>query len=162
MLKPRSWRNSETLWNQALANTSHNHIAQSNLGDVLLKKGHLDEAMSHFRKALEIDPDYPEANNNLGYALASKGNWADAITSYRVALRVRPNYPKAHNNLAISLAQMGKRTKRWRNFARRCGSIRTMQTRILIWRLCCCSLAVATKRWRICARPCALSRTMSK
>lgn len=108
-IETSSWRNSEALWNKALANTAHNHIAQSNLGDALLKKGQLDDAVSHFRKALEIDPAYPEANNNLGYALASKGKWADAITSYRVALRVRPNYSKAHNNLAISLAQMGKR-----------------------------------------------------
>ena len=102
------WRNSETLWNQALANTSDNHIAQNNLGNALMKKGQLDDAVVHFRKALEIYADYPEANNNLGYALASKGNWADAITSYRAAMRVRPNYAKAHNNLAISLAEMGK------------------------------------------------------
>jgi protein O-mannosyl-transferase len=104
-----SWRNTEALWNKALANTAHNHIAQNNLGDVLLKKGQLDDAISHFRNALEIDPDYPEANNNLGYALAGKGNWADAITFYRVALRIRSNSPKTHNNLGISLAQMGKR-----------------------------------------------------
>ena len=102
------WRNSETLWNQALANTSENHIAQNNLGNALMKKGQLDDAIVHFRKALEIYADYPEANNNLGYALASKGNWADAITSYRAAIRVRPNYAKAHNSLAISLAEMGK------------------------------------------------------
>ena len=103
------WRNSETLWNQALANTSENHIAQNNLGNALMKKGQLDDAIVHFRKALEIYADYPEANNNLGYALASKGNWADAITSYRAAMRVRPNYAKAHNNLAIGLVEMGKR-----------------------------------------------------
>ena len=103
-----SWRNSETLWNQALANTSNNHIAQNNLGNALMKKGRLDEAVVHFRKALEIYADYPEANNNLGYALASKGNWADAIASYRAAMRARPNYPKAHNNLAISLAKGGE------------------------------------------------------
>jgi Flp pilus assembly protein TadD len=103
------WRSSETLWNQALANTSENHIAQNNLGNALMKKGQLDDAIIHFRKALEIYADYPEANNNLGYALASKGNWADSIASYRAAMRVRPNYAKAHNNLAISLAEIGKR-----------------------------------------------------
>lgn len=103
-----SWRDSEALWNKALANTTHNHIAQNNLGDALLKKGQTDDALSHFRKALEIDPNYPEANNNLGYALAQKGNWADAIRFYRIAMQVRPNFAKAHNNLGICLAQMGK------------------------------------------------------
>ena len=103
------WRDSETLWNRALANTSNNHIAQNNLGNALIRKeGRLDEAIVHCQKALEIYPDYPEAHNYLGYALAHKGNWADAIISFRAALRVRPNYPDAHNNLAVSLSQLGR------------------------------------------------------
>jgi len=103
------WRDSETLWNRALANTSNNHIAENNLGNALTKKeGRLDEAVLHCRKALEIHPDYPEAHNYLGYALAQKGNWADAIISLRAALRVRPNYAEARTNLAISLSQLGR------------------------------------------------------
>ena len=102
------WQNSETLWNHSLAVTSNNHIAENNLGNELMQKGRLDEAMIHLRKALEIYADYPEANNNLGYALASKGKWNEAIASYQAAMRTRPNYPKAHNNLAISFAETGK------------------------------------------------------
>lgn len=102
------WQNNETLWNQALAHTSANHIAENNLGNALMKKDQFDEAIVHFRKALEIYADYPEANNNLGYALASKRKWNDAITFYRNAMRVRPNYAKAHNNLAVSLVEVGK------------------------------------------------------
>jgi tetratricopeptide (TPR) repeat protein len=102
------WRNSETLWNQALANTVNNHIAENNFGDVLNKKGQWDQAELHLRKAVQIYPDYPEANNNLGYALASKGNWKDAMASYRAAMKVRPNYVKAHNNLGIALSEQGK------------------------------------------------------
>jgi protein O-mannosyl-transferase len=102
------WRNSETLWNQALAHTTNNPIAECNLGNALVKKERLDEAIVHLRKALEIHADYPEANNYLGYALANQANWADAIISFRAALRVRPNYPEARTNLAISLSQLGK------------------------------------------------------
>ncbi len=103
------WRNSETLWNRALANTSNNHIAENSLGNVLMKKeGRLDEAVVHCRKALEIHPDYPEAHNFLGYALAKKGDWENAIISIRAALRVRPNYAEARTNLAISLSQLGR------------------------------------------------------
>ena len=102
------WQNSEKLWNQALVNTTNNHIAESNLGDVLNKKGQWDQAELHLRKAIQIYPDYPEANNNLGYALANKGNWKDAMVSYRAALKVRPNYVKAHNNLGIALSEQGK------------------------------------------------------
>ena len=102
------WKNSETLWNQALANTSNNYVAHNNLGGTLIKQGRLDEAVVHCRKALEIHPDYYDAHTNLGHAFASKGDWADAITSYQAAIRAAPNYKKAHNSLAVSLAALGK------------------------------------------------------
>ena len=103
------WRDSETLWNRALASTSNNPIAENNLGNALMKKeGRLDEAVMHCRKALELHRNYPEAHNYLGYALAQKGDWTEAITSFHDALRIRPDYVEAHNNLAISLSQVGK------------------------------------------------------
>lgn len=102
------WQNSETLWTQALANTSSNYIAHNDLGDALMKKGRLDEAILHSRKALEINPDCAEAHTTLGYALSAKGNWRDAILSYRAAMRGRPNYAINHNNLAVSLAGVGE------------------------------------------------------
>jgi tetratricopeptide (TPR) repeat protein len=107
-LQTANWRNSETLWRQALTNTSGNYIAENGLGSALLRKGQIDDAAVHFRKALQIYPGYPEANNNLGFVLASQGNWADSIAFYQTALRTRPNYAKAHNNLGISLAETGK------------------------------------------------------
>ena len=103
-----SWRNSETLWNHALANTSNNYVAYNCLGDALLKKGQLDEAVVNFRKALEIYGDCPEAHANLGNAFVGKGKMTDAIASYREAIRVRPNYLSAHTNLGICLAKIGE------------------------------------------------------
>lgn len=107
-IQTASWKNSETLWTQALANTSSNYIAHTNLGDALMKKGRLDEAVLQCRKALEINPDCAEAHTTLGYALSAKGNWQDAILSYRAAMRGRPNYAINHNNLAVSLASVGE------------------------------------------------------
>jgi protein O-mannosyl-transferase len=105
-----SWRDSETLWRQALANTSNNYIAHNNLGNVVMKKGRLDEAAVNYRKALEICTNCPEVYNNLGHVLARKGDWINAVTAYRAALRSWPN-PNAHNNnnLGIGLAKVGKR-----------------------------------------------------
>lgn len=103
-----AWRNSETLWTQTLAHTSNNYIAHNGLGDALMKNGQVDEAVVHFRKALEIYPDCAEAQANLGNAFLRKSSWTDAIAAYRSALQIRPNYPNAHNNLGISLAEAGK------------------------------------------------------
>jgi len=106
-----SWRNSETLWRQSLANTSNNYVAYNNLGRALTLQGRLDEAVVNFRQALEIcGAVCADVHNNLGHALSRKGEWADAIASYRAAIRTWPTAPNPHNNnnLGISLAKVGK------------------------------------------------------
>ena len=103
-----SWRNSETLWRRTLAHTGRNQIAENNLGDVLVKEQRLDEALIHFRNALQIYPNYAEASNNLGYVLASQGRWSEAIAYYQAALRLRPDFLGAHRNLGVSLAETGR------------------------------------------------------
>ena len=40
------WRDSESLWTQALANTTDNSVAECNLGAELLEEGRRDEAMA--------------------------------------------------------------------------------------------------------------------
>ena len=101
------WRNSESLWTHTLACTSDNCIAHNNLGNALLQKGNVDEAIAHYQKALQIKPDYAEAHNNLGNALLQKGNVDEAITHYQKALQINPDYAEAHNNLGIALLQKG-------------------------------------------------------
>jgi Tfp pilus assembly protein PilF len=101
------WRDSETLWRHTLSNTSNNYVAHNDLGDALMKKGQVDEAIVQCRKAIAIYADCSEAYANLGNAFLKKGNLADAIASYRVAIHLRPNHPSAHNNLGISLAEVG-------------------------------------------------------
>ena len=107
-LQASYWRDSETLWNRALLNTSNNHVAHCNLCNALTKKGRLDEAMLQCRRALETKSDCPDTHNYIGFSLAQEGNWDDAITSFHAALQSRPDYPEAHSNLAVTLSQIGR------------------------------------------------------
>src|SRR5262245_643499 len=50
------------------------------------------EAQAEFQKALEIDPEYADAEANLGIALSQQGRWADAVSAYQKALSM-PVYP---------------------------------------------------------------------
>ncbi|MCX6909093.1 MAG: tetratricopeptide repeat protein [Verrucomicrobia bacterium] len=50
------WPDSGTLFTHALAVTERNCLAHSNLGIYLVGKGHLDEAMKHYREAVRIWP----------------------------------------------------------------------------------------------------------
>ena len=102
------WRDSKTLWNHALACTSRNDVAHNSLGLALADMGLLDEAMAHYRKALEIAPDDVDVHNNLGNALARESRLDKAIARYRKALAIKPDDPEAHNNLGSVLAKRGQ------------------------------------------------------
>jgi tetratricopeptide (TPR) repeat protein len=102
------WRNSERLWTRALTCTSNNGVAHNNLGGALVGRGQVEEAMAHFRKALEIKPDYTGAHYNLGKALAGRGQFDEAIAHYRKALEIEPDYVEAHYNLGNALANRGQ------------------------------------------------------
>jgi tetratricopeptide (TPR) repeat protein len=102
------WHDSKTLWTHALACTSGNAIAHAKLGNALAGRGQVDKAIAHYRKALEIKPDFADAQNNLGAALAGRGRVDEAITHYRKAVEIKPDLAKAHYNLALALADHGR------------------------------------------------------
>lgn len=102
------WQNNQTLWSHSLATSSGNYVAENNLGNDLAHKGRLDEAVVHFRKSLEISPNYPEANNNLGSVLASEKRWEEATGFYEAALHVRPHDAKTRSNIGLSLTEIGR------------------------------------------------------
>ena len=76
--------------------------------NTLAGRGQFDEAIAHYRKALEIKPDDAEAHYNLGNALAGRGQVDEAIAHYQTALELKPDYADAHNNLANALAGRGQ------------------------------------------------------
>jgi tetratricopeptide (TPR) repeat protein len=102
------WRNSELLWTHTLACTSGNFIGHNNLGNALLQKGHLDEAMVHYQQALQIKPDSAQTHNNLGNALLQKGRLDEAIAHCQQALQIKPDFAEAHNNLGNALLRKGQ------------------------------------------------------
>ncbi len=107
-LQTAHWRNSESLWTRALARTTGNYVAHNNLGNALAEQGRAVEAATHFRRALEIKPDFAEAHNNLGTVLLEQGRNTEATQQFQKALSIRPGYAEAHYNLGNALAQQGQ------------------------------------------------------
>jgi tetratricopeptide (TPR) repeat protein len=103
-----TWGDSVTLWSNAVERTGPNSLAQNNLGNALLQKGRVDEALDHLRKALEIEPDLADAYVSLGNALVQKGRTDEAIAQYRRALELQPGLVKAHTNLGVAYQQAGR------------------------------------------------------
>jgi tetratricopeptide (TPR) repeat protein len=102
------WQDSETLWRHALVVTSRNHEAHNHLARELAGRGETETAIAHYRRALEIKPDFVDAHNNLGNALAARGDNAAAVQHYTTALTIKPDYVEAHNNLGLALADRGQ------------------------------------------------------
>ena len=101
------WKNSLTLFEHTLRATSHNSQIHNNLGNVLTQQGKLQEAISHYTKALEISPNYAEAQINLGVALTRQGRLKEAIKYYSAALQLKSNSAELHNNLGVALFGLG-------------------------------------------------------
>lgn len=111
------WRNSESLWTHTLAVTSNNAVAHNNLGDVFFKRDQIDEALSHYEKALEIRSHHHASNydsllalfhNNVGSALRRKGLVDEAIAHFQQAIQLQPDYPTAYINLGGAFIDQGR------------------------------------------------------
>ncbi len=67
-----------------------------------------DAAVRDFRRAVELQPEFPSAYNRLGRALMMKGQFGDAAQEFRTAIKQKGgNYPTAHYNLGFALQQQG-------------------------------------------------------
>jgi protein O-mannosyl-transferase len=102
------YTNIETLWQTTIERNPKAWMAHNNLGTVLLQKGQLDEAIVHFRKALEIAPDHADARANLGSGLLQKGDVDEAIAQYNKALEIKPDYAEVHYDLGNALLLKGQ------------------------------------------------------
>jgi tetratricopeptide (TPR) repeat protein len=102
------WRNSETLFTQALAVTKHNDVAENNLGIIFLQNGQLDDAISRLQAAIDLRPENGPAHNNLAKALLQKGRVAEAMVHYRKFLEIEPENVEARNILGTALIQQGR------------------------------------------------------
>jgi tetratricopeptide (TPR) repeat protein len=115
LLAALTWRQAamygdiDTLWRTTLARNTGCWMAHNNLGMVLFEKGKLDEAIHHYQRTLEMQPDFWDADYNLGTALLGKGQVDEAIFYCDKAVRMQPNDPDAHVAFANALLQK-KRT----------------------------------------------------
>jgi tetratricopeptide (TPR) repeat protein len=97
-----------TLYTATLTKNPGCWMAHYNLGIALSDQGNTDQAIAHYRQAVELRPNYGEAHYNLGRLLAQKGQLDDAITHYKKALEINPADAEAHNNLGATLFASGR------------------------------------------------------
>ena len=95
----------------AVAGDAQDAEAHNKLGDTFYERRELPEAEACYRQALEIKPDFPEAQINLGLTLDEQGRFAEAEVCYRQVIAFNPDYALAHFNLGVTLNSQGRLTE---------------------------------------------------
>lgn len=63
----------------------------------------IDLAIDTYRRAIELQPNFPDAYCNLANALKEKGQVVEAEECYNTALRLCPTHADSLNNLVCQL-----------------------------------------------------------
>jgi tetratricopeptide (TPR) repeat protein len=103
-----AWKDSETLWTQALSRTTDNLMAELNLGEAVYQLGKTPDAIRHFERALLIDSTQASVHSSLGVALLETGHTNESLRHLETAISLDPNNADAHYNLGNTLLAMGR------------------------------------------------------
>jgi tetratricopeptide (TPR) repeat protein len=100
------WQTTEALYVHMLAITPNAPMLHDDFGNELTRLGRLDEAITQFETAIQLDPTLFKPHNNIGVALLRQGRNAAAIPQLEEAIRLNPEYAAAENSLGTALAQL--------------------------------------------------------
>lgn len=84
-----------------------NWFAHNALSSALMSQQRFEEALSHVRSAIRLEPRHPQPRYNLANTLLAMGRTDEAIENYRKTLAIEPGHAKAHNNLAVAFQRSG-------------------------------------------------------
>jgi tetratricopeptide (TPR) repeat protein len=96
------------VWEDTAANAPHNPEAHYNYGLALAKAGRSREALTQYRRAVELRPGYADAFNNWGSVLLDLNELEQAADQFRQALKIDPKHSGAQNNLGLALVGLGR------------------------------------------------------
>ena len=70
--------------------------------------GEVEEAITHFSRAVQFEPKMAGARHNLAVALLQDGRTEEAVTHLVQALEISPNDPGINNHLGIAFGRLGR------------------------------------------------------
>jgi tetratricopeptide (TPR) repeat protein len=93
-------------------------LLHNGLGIALDRKGLEQEAIAHYRLAVELRNDFADAHTNLARDLLATGATSDAVAHFRKAKELPPEDAKSHLRLAVALARFGQTAEATREYQR--------------------------------------------
>ncbi len=109
----RIWRDSDSLWERAVALDADCVVCSNNLAAAIVRRRELSPAMidraeALVRHAIELRADHFTSYDTLGVILTHRGLTGQAEEAFRQALRLAPNQVGPAANLGALLARQGR------------------------------------------------------
>jgi len=104
----KHWHDSQSLWTYTLNISPDNDVAHAGLAGIQFARGDLENAISHYRRALEIRDGNSAAHYGLAMALARQRKFDEAIARWEKSLELQPDNSAARNYLGTALAGLGR------------------------------------------------------
>jgi tetratricopeptide (TPR) repeat protein len=82
--------------------------AHFTVGNYYFGQQEFDQALEHYKKAVELAPKYSQAYNILGYCYRQKGDFGNAEESFKKYIELIPNDPNPYDSYAELLLKMGR------------------------------------------------------
>ena len=82
--------------------------AHFNLGGYYFGQQDFAQAITHYKRATELAPDYSTAFNILGYAYRQNEAYSDAENAFKKYIELIPNDPNPYDSYAELLLKMGR------------------------------------------------------
>ncbi len=108
----------EALCREVLARDGGHAGSLHLLGVIAMQRGLANEAVAHFRKAVELRPEIAVGHHSLGKALAAAGRPEVAAVAFEQALALKPDFAEACKDLGMMLMAQGRLKDASARFAR--------------------------------------------
>jgi protein O-mannosyl-transferase len=105
------WKSEYTLWADCLKKSPNKPRPLNAYGKAVADAGNASAALTHYDKAIKLNPRFFLAYENRGNAKTKLGDYRGAITDYEETLRINPYHADGHYNLGNALAHQGNMTE---------------------------------------------------
>ncbi len=91
---------------------------RKNLGDAYYLMGILNKAIFHLKRAIELNPSFPDAHYSLAVAYFQAGMLQEAIKEFEKTLEINPQFSMVYYWLGHAYYHIGELPKSVENFSK--------------------------------------------
>lgn len=99
LVRNYDWVDQDHLWLAAERTSPSSPQNHNNLGDLYGRRGDFKLAEWHFKRAIELNPNYADAMHNLANTYVQQGRLEEAIKFYEAALKNKPSLWQSQQQL---------------------------------------------------------------